>query len=134
MAWGQGCPQVEVELGDRVERDPGRAHRGTLTDISAPVWGVRSRSLRCDELVLVNESSEDVVTLKLLERHMGCHEDRAAIRCDEADPRRRSVLVVVTDVDGQDTLEMVAADDKGGGRGTRAERCLKRHGFDAVSF
>lgn len=72
----------------------------------------------------MNESSEDVVTLKLLERHVGCHVDRAAIRCDEADPRRRSVLVVVTDVDGQDTLEMVAADDKGGGRGTRAERCL----------
>lgn len=34
------------------------------------VWGVRSRLLRCDKPVLVDESSEDVVTLKLLERHM----------------------------------------------------------------
>ena len=76
------------------------------------VWGVRSRSLRCDELVLVNESSEDVVTLKLHERHIGCHLDRAAIRCDEAETTMRSVLVVVTDVDGQDTVEMVVTDDK----------------------
>jgi hypothetical protein len=63
------------------------------------LWGVRSRSLRSDEFVLVDESSEDVVPPEMREGHAGGPVDRAAIRRDETKAAVRSVLVVVTDVE-----------------------------------
>jgi hypothetical protein len=65
----------------------------------------------CGELV--DESSEEVVTSKPLQRQMGGYDRRGAgLGWDETEPTMRSVLVVVAYVDGQDTLEVATADDE----------------------